>query len=181
MAKRETAPGSAQRAAQLANLAKGRQAKKDIAAAAREDGLMKAKDRWAMLIAGTLTVKDLDDKEVEKMKVRNADGTMGGKRRAIPSHLIQQFTQEQLVRANAKMRRALPETINVLVEILNDGSAKHSDRLRAAQMLQDRILGKAPETVRIQEVNEWDSMFTDAVDIDRNGLDAEAAALLDDA
>lgn len=176
MPKRGESATSAQRAA----LSAGQKARQQAREEARAKGAVSSKTRWAMLLSGQLTVKDLDDKEVEKMRVRGKDGSFSGQGRAIPSHLIQQFTQEQLVRANAKMRRALPETINVLVEILNDGSAKHSDRLRAAQMLQDRILGKAPETVRIQEVNEWDSMFTDAVDIDRTGIVAEAAALLGD-
>jgi hypothetical protein len=181
MAKRESAGQSTRSTeAARANLAKGRQAKRDIAAAARAAGQMKAKERWAMLLSGTITVRDLDNDEVRKMKVRNADGTMGGKRRAIPSHLVQAFQAEQLRRFSDRLRKGLDTSGDVLLEIMKDPEAKHSDRLRAAQMLQDRVLGKAPETVRIEGVSEWDLMFNDSVDVERADLDAEAERMLED-
>lgn len=164
MPKRGRAPTPAQRAA----LDAGQKKRREQIAAAKERGQMTAKERWAMLLSGQLTVKDLDDKEVEKMRVRGADGGFAGTRRAVPSHLIQQFQHEQMVRFNDRLRKALPVTAKVLLEILVDPEAKHADRLRAAQMLQDRILGKAPETVRITGGTEWDALFANAVDIDRD-------------
>lgn len=176
MPKRGSAPTPAQRAA----LAAGQETKRKMAEEAKAAGAGKAKERWAMLLSGTLTVRDLDDKEVAKMRVRGKDGGFSGKARAIPSHLINQFVSEQLRRANDRMRKALPDTVDVLVAIMKDPEAKHSDQIRAAQLLQDRILGKAPETVRIESANEWDSLFVDSVDIDRADLDSEAAALVEE-
>lgn len=177
MPKRESSAASSKRDA---NLAKGRKVREQQIAEARAAGKGPAKERWAMLLSGTITVRDLDDQEVRKMKVRGRDGGFAGKRRAIPSHLINQFVSEQMRRANDRMRKALPDTVDVLMEIMNDPEARHADRIRASQLLQDRVLGKAPETVRIESASDWDTLFTDSVDIDRTGLDAEVAALIDE-
>lgn len=133
-----------------------------------------------MLLSGQLTMQDLDDKEVHKMRVRSADGTFSGRRRKLPSHIYHQFQQEQLRRFDAKMRKALKEVPTVIAEILLDPEAKHSDRLKAAQMLQDRVLGKSPETMRIEGVSGFDKMLSDAVGLDRDTLDDELANLTKD-
>jgi hypothetical protein len=176
MPKRGTAATPKQRAA----LAAGQKKKREQAEAAKAAGQKTAKERWSMLLSGTITVRDLDDKEVQKMQVRNASGGFGGKRRHLPSHIHQAFQAEQLRRFHDRLRKSLPVSLDVIIEILEDPEAKHSDKLRASQMLQDRVLGKAPETVRIEGVSEWDLMFNDSVEVERSDLDAEAEAMIED-
>src|SRR5690606_26981830 len=95
MAKRETSAGrtsragreqtDAERAAGQANLAKGRARKAKAREEAKKNPRPSAADRWAQLLDGTLTVKDLDDDEINKMRVRSADGTFNGAGRRLPS------------------------------------------------------------------------------------------------
>lgn len=188
VAKRETAANrskspqpitDAQREAGRANLAKGRATKAAIRAKAAEEDRMSAQDRWAMLLSGTLTVRDLDDQEIRKMRVRSADGTFNGPgKQRLPSHLAQQFLNEAMRRANDKIRTAVPEAVKILVEIAKDPDAKHADRLKAISMLMDRGMGRVPETVRIESGDHpWEALLTDAVGVDRDVADTSGEAI----
>jgi hypothetical protein len=143
-------------------LEKGRKSKDAQRKKAKKEGRPKAGDRWAKLLDGTLTVKDLDDQEVAKMRVRGADGGFTGKGRAIPSHLAQAFHQEAISRANDKLRTAAPEAVQALLDIGRDPDVKEGDRVRALMYVVDRALGKTPETVNIKSDDPW-------ADLIRNG------------
>ena len=135
-----------------------------------------------MLLDGSLTVRDLDDEEITRMALRGADGAVGsGKRRAIPSHLAQQFHQEAIRRSNDKLRSAAPEAVQALIDIGKNPAVKESDRVRALMYVVDRALGKTPETVNVKTVDKFGDLLDEAgslvEDRDLHGdLDAGAAA-----
>lgn len=139
-----------QREAGAKNLAKGRERKAAQKAAAEAAGMPRASERWAMLLDGRLTVSQLDDKEVEKMRVRGADGAFTGKGRAIPSHIAQAFRAEQVKRAEANIRKGLGIAVKEMQRIMLDPEAKDADKIKLIQMYLDRSLGKTPETIRIK-------------------------------
>jgi hypothetical protein len=149
MAKRGKAATSAQREAGRANLAKGRARKAELAKAAKDAGMPTAGERWSMLLDGRLKVSDLDDKEVEKMRVRGSDGTLSGRGRAIPSHIAQQFRAEQVKRAEASIRRGLRTAVAEMERILKDPEAKDSDKINVIKVYLERSMGKSPETIRV--------------------------------
>lgn len=172
--KKQAPKTPAAKSAGRANLAKGRATKKAIADAAKAAGAQKASDRWSMLLDGRLTVKDLDDEEVRKGKVRGADGGFGGRRAAVPSHLMQQFQGEAIRRAKDKINRATTEVTKELLDIARDGDVPVAQRIKVLMYLQDRQLGKAPETVRIEGASAFDAVTMEAL-----GLDREMADLAD--
>jgi hypothetical protein len=45
--------------------------------------------------------------------------------------------------------------VEILVEICQDPSVDAKDRLKAVQMITDRAMGKAPETVKIEGAAPW--------------------------
>lgn len=177
MAKREGPAGSGHRvtekslAAGKANMAKGRETKRKKREAAIAAGQPKASDRWAMLLDGRLTVQDLDDDEIDKMRVRGADGGFSGRRHAIPSHLAQQWKQEAIRRATEQFHNATPKAVKRLIEIANDEDTKTGDAIRALQLVLERGLGKVPDTVRIEGQTPWDAALRDALPVDRNLVD----------
>jgi plasmid stability protein len=179
---RERAASASQRSAGQKNLAKGRKAKEEQMERAREQGAPKAGERWAMLLSGQLTVRDLDDEEIRKMRVRGADGGFGGKRRAVPSNLIQAFQAESIRRSNDKLRTAAPEAVQALIDIGKDPSVREGDRIRALQYVVDRALGKTPETVHVKNDDPWSNLGAEAFveDRDLDDLTAEAERLFDD-
>ena len=173
MTQRKAGPGTskptaAQKSAGSANLAKGRAAKAAKAAQAKAEGRMSGTERWARLLDGSLTVHDLDDEEVARMKVKGRDGSFGGSRRAIPSHLAQQFHQEIIRRAEADMRGSLSKAVALLGKVIDDPEARHSDQIKAAQLLMDRVMGKTPETVVLKAEDRFADLLGDAIVEDRD-------------
>lgn len=182
MARRETGAGSkrraraqtaAEKAAGSANLAKGRKKKAEQTKAAKAAGTPRASERWAMLLSGTITVKDLDDDEIAKMKVRGADGGFTGRRPGMPSHLVQAFHKEAITRARNQITTAAPKAAKALLKILEDPEASNNDIIKAASILMDRGMGRAPEVIRIVGESPFDHMLTDAVGLDRGSVASE--------
>jgi plasmid stability protein len=171
MAKRESAASASQRAAGRKNLQAGRAAKAEQTKRAKDEGRPRAKERWAMLLSGTLSVRDLDDDEIKKMRVRGADGGFSGKRQAIPSHLAQQFHAESIRRSNDRLRTAAPEAVQALIDIGKDPSVKEGDRIRALQYVVDRALGKTPETVHLKTDDRWGTLKDTSITDDRDLAD----------
>jgi len=157
MPKRGEGATPKQRDAGRKNLAKGRAARKKMAEQAAAEGRVTANERWSMLLDGTLTVHDLDDDEVRKMKVRSADGSFSGRGRRLPSHLIAAFHAEQIKRAKNVMHKSLVKAAKLLDAVIDDPEASRAEQLKAADMILNRVMGKAPETIRVQA----DDKFTD--------------------
>ena len=167
-------------AAQKAQIA----ATKDKARAAAAESRRKTREahgtgiphsvRWAKLLDGTLTVEELDDEEVAHGRLRNRDGSFTGRRPAIPSSIAQAMRKEYMRRIGDKFTHALPELVDVLVEIAKNPEVKEADRIKAINMVTDRVMGRAVETVRFEGASPFDSMLADAVGLDRDMVvDAE--------
>lgn len=179
MAKRERATRPKQQAprtqaaldAGRANLAKGRESKEAAAAEAKARGAKRAGERWAMLLDGRLTIKELDDEEIKKGRVRGADGGFTGRRAAVPSHLMQQFQGEAIRRAKEKIVQATPEVTKILLDMLRDEDVPVAQRVKIGMYLMDRQLGKAPETIRVEGASEFDKVTMEALGLDREMVD----------
>lgn len=166
----------AQRAAGRANLAKGR--------AAREQAIVEqptpAGERWAQLLDGTLTVRDLTDAEIKKGKVKGRGGSYS--RRAMPSHLVKAFSDERLRRANEGLARLLPIAVQTYAELMVDPEASAADRQRIAKDVIERNLGKTPDRVQWEGDNPWSAALRevlvdrDLADFAGDGIDVDADA-----
>jgi hypothetical protein len=163
---------NAQKAAQKANLKRGKELKA-LQRAANADHPT-ANERWALLLSGQITVRDLDDAEVKKMRVRGKGGGFDGRPRALPSHIAQAFAAEQQRRLKDKVRKAVPEALEALVDIMRD--PEHKDRKAVAQWFLERELGKTPDVIRVEESNTFERLSEEVL-VDR-GLADEASAFL---
>lgn len=184
MAKRESRTAGTKRVptqAQLDALAAGR-AKKDVIDAHKREHPEDARnndDRWAMLLSGTITVRDLDDKELKRMQVRNrAGGFAGTKNRVWPSHLRRQADNERIRRLNRDVKGLGPLAAKRLKELLNDPDTKPEVLARIIDLALQRSLGKVPDHVvhhEGDEITPWqdtDGVFgviRDLDDADPNG------------
>src|SRR5687768_1061713 len=105
---------------QADNLRKGRQKVSQRAAEARAAGAPKAKERWAMLLSGTILVSELDDDEIRRMRVRSRDGSFSGRPRPVPSHIAVAMQREGMERARRKALAGAIGGVEAIVEIAND-------------------------------------------------------------
>lgn len=143
MPKRGEPANEAQRAAAARNLAKGQKARKERMAANADHP--KASERWAMLLSGQITVKDLDDDEIKKMRVRGKGGEFNGRAPAVPSHLARQFAAEQHERWKRDILEAVPSAIDALKDILGDN--ENPQQAAMVRWTIERALGKTPDVV----------------------------------
>lgn len=164
------------------NLAKGRAAREAQRAKAREEfpNRETQTQRWARLLDGSLRVHDLDDDEVKNMRVKGKDGTFNGKAPTLPSHLAQEFHREIINRAQHSLRTALGDVVDALKEIALDPEAKDSDRIKAGNIIMDRVLGRAVETVRVEGASAFDEMLNASVVLDRDVADMPGADVGED-
>jgi hypothetical protein len=171
---------------QIAALAAGRakrdkvnQYKREHPEEARSD-----EDRWAMLLDGTITVKDLDDKELKRMQVRNrAGGFQGTRQRIWPSHLRRAADRERLRRLDKRVKGLGPLAYRRMKELLDDPDMKPEVQVRLISMALERALGKVPETVRLETdvAPAWDSDADGiyGVGVDRVSLEQELQDMAD--
>ena len=113
--------------------------------------------RWNQFMAGEITVEDMDPEELARGQFRAADGTFRGRPpKTIPRDFATQLSRELLRRADSKLKERLLEALDTITEVMQTGE-KDADRLRAATLIVERLLGKVPERVVVSPGKpEWE-------------------------
>lgn len=126
-----------------------------------DDMYLRLKGRYAQFLNGVITVEDLDDEELAQGRLKASDGTFRGRPpRVIPADMVQAMRREWLSRAEAKLRDALMEKgIGTLVSLAGDESIDPAVRLRAADKIVERTMGKVPDRVHIAAEDPVESLF----------------------
>lgn len=127
---------------------------------ADDDMYIRLQGRYAQFLSGVITVEDLDDDELAQGRLKASDGTFRGRPpRVIPSEMVQAMRREWLKRANARLAEALLERgIGTLVELAKD-SPDDSVRLRAAQAIIERTMGKVPDKIEVAAEDPVETLF----------------------
>jgi hypothetical protein len=154
--------------AQLDALAKGRARREETLKAA--EGKPKDETRWRKLLDGTITVRDLDDEEIKRQRVR-INGQFNGRARTLPSHLRSAMIQEAIRRAKDTITASTQEVTKELLDIARDDDVPVAQRIKVLMYLQDRQLGKAPETIRVEGGSAFDQVTMEALGLDRDLAD----------
>lgn len=128
---------------------------------ADDDIEIRLRGRYALFLNGLITVEDLDDEELARGELKAADGTWrGGKPRVVPAELMQAMRREWLSRAEAKLREALMSSgIGTLVELASNKNIDEGVRLRAADKIIERCMGKVPDKVELRAEDPVEALF----------------------
>jgi hypothetical protein len=128
---------------------------------ADDDMYIRLRGRYAQFLNGTITVEDLDDEEVAQGRLRSADGTFRGRPpTVIPAELVQAMKREWLSRANARLSEALLEKgIGTLTDLAGDPLVDPAVRLRAADLLMNRTMGKVPDKIEVAAEDPVETLF----------------------
>lgn len=120
-----------------------------------------ATGRYALFLNGIIKIEDLDDEEVARGQLKASDGTFRGRPpKTVPMELVQAMRREWLSRAEAKLREALMEKgIGVLTELAGNELVDPSVRLRAAQTIIERMMGKVPDKVVLAAEDPVEALF----------------------
>lgn len=182
MPRPQGSPASAsQRAAGRANLAKGRAKRAQEydrrKAAQGTEGYQTHDERWASLISGQLTVKDLSDKELQRRNVADSEGVFAGpgRVRSVPSHLLSAMDAEYARRIRDTMRRRVTRAEKVLFDLMEDPEVAPAVRAKIAADYVERLVGKTPDVVHLKS-DDWATVVGDAVEVERDLSDIETFA-----
>ena len=114
---------------------------------------------WESVQGGALPWSELDDDEVGKGKLRDANGQFRGSKQ-VPRKLVPELTRQLKQRYDDKLREHLLDLQKVHIDIALDTNAPPADRLRAAAYAQERLIGKVPDKVEVvAEVKPWEGMI----------------------
>lgn len=94
-----------------------------------------------------------DDEELRRGYRRNKAGVFDERNapEVIPRAVYNELWRRTIATCNEMMRTAMPEAIAVLIELAKSDKVKDADRIKAIQMIMDRVLGKVPEKVLVAE------------------------------
>lgn len=127
----------------------------------KRDMYYRLRGRYVDLLEGRLSVEDLDDEELAQGRLRAVDGTFRGRPpMVIPTELVQAMKRAWLGRAEQRLRSALLESgIQTLVDLANDLNIDPAVRLRAAEKIIERTMGKVPDRVTLAAEDPVESLF----------------------
>lgn len=117
--------------------------------------------RWQQLTMGIISVEDLDDEELARGQCRDKKGGFTGlPPRVVPRDLHDQMMKQLLSRAQQKFREGLLGSIEALTHIAQGEVYEPADRIKAATLIIDRVMGKTPDKLMVAEVKApWEQIF----------------------
>jgi hypothetical protein len=129
-----------------------------------EDQEIRVKGRMAKLLRGELSVEDLDDEELARGYCKAKDGTFRGKPPGIiPRAMWTRMQRELFQRFDERLKSNLVETLDVVLELAKDRDIDAGTRLRAAQYVIDRTMGKTPEKITVSHEDPWETIINDVM------------------
>ena len=161
---RRTSPmkGRKQNEAQRAAFERGRAKRDENNKKRREAREAGVPTRASLLLDGKITVKDMDDEELSRMRCRDRAGGFSGGTPSWPAHLARQMQRELIRRGGDEFSGAYLLAIKTLKDIAKDPSEKAADRVKAAVTIIERVSGKVPEKV-LHADGTWDETFEDII------------------
>lgn len=117
--------------------------------------------RYAQLLRGEISVEDLDDEELARGRLRASDGTFRGRPpKVVPADLVAAMRKEWIGRAEETLRAALHEHgIGTYVALAKDPEMDPAVRLRAADKIVERTMGKVPDRIHIAAEDPVETLF----------------------
>lgn len=116
--------------------------------------------RYRQFVAGQIGVDALDDEELAACGFRASDGRIY-KPRNVPRELAQAFTRAIYERAQQELRTHTVNAAKTVAEVMMNQSNDPGIRLKAAELLIERNLGKTPQVVAITNQAPWEEIFDD--------------------
>lgn len=130
-------------------------------------GLAKVSPITAGIINGTIDVSEWSDEELIRGQRKNKRGKWDGKPPGlVPAAIHQEITRRRFSRAFDLLADSLVDCALMLRSIVNDKRAAKSDRIKAAEVLMDRVLGRPKEQVSLDltaEASPWQSLIAAAI------------------
>jgi hypothetical protein len=109
----------------------------------------KTKTRFQQLVDGDITVDDLDEEEIMMNRVKDKNGHFTGRPRdLIPRKISDQMRRRWLTLVQEKLNDQTELAVATLQDVMASRMAAAPARVRAAEIILERNLGKVPDKVQ---------------------------------
>jgi hypothetical protein len=133
------------------------------------------------VLVGLDDLSGWDDEELREGRRRSKNGTFIGKKPiVVPKALHDELVRRVMGRAQEQMRDSLMNAVNLLDQVVTDKDADNKDRLAAAKMIIDRVMGKDPVMVNVAVKAKWETAMEDVVARLSDAIETTAAEDDDD-
>ena len=124
--------------------------------------------RYQQFKAKLIDVEELDDEELALCGFRSPKNGVVYRPKNIPREVTQAFQKALFDRATKALKAGVVGAANTLVDLATDSSVENSVRLKAAQDILDRNLGKATQVVSITTDAPWEEVFSAITTVSRD-------------
>jgi hypothetical protein len=119
----------------------------------------------AELIEDPLQVLEWDDEELRKGHRRNSRGSFGEAPTIIPRIVYEELVRRTIDTCLETMRENMPAMVEVLVKIATDEGIDAKDRIKAIDLMMNRIFGKPKERVQVEFGKNERPLWEKALDV----------------
>lgn len=130
------------------------------------------------ILVGKEDLRTWSDEELRRGQKKDKNGRFQGRApNIVPKAVHDELVRRTLDEAGQMLRTNLVAAVEVLVDVMNGADVEPKDKLKAVQMIMDRVMGKAPEKidVTIGEKKPWE----DAVSVVIVGEEEDLADVID--
>jgi hypothetical protein len=138
-------------------------------------GIVKVSETTQRILNGTEDLSVWSEEELTRGVRRGKDGKFRNKPKVIPHAVHQELVKRRMSRAYDLLRESTYDAVKVLVEVAKDENADTAVRVKAAELILDRALGKAPQHVSVDVNAPWRQLMAQAIvaSVDPPGADEE--------
>ena len=125
-----------------------------------EGGYVKVNERMRKVISGEIALSELDEEELARGQLRGANGKFSGNAPlVVPRAMHAKMTTELFKRADDAMKSSLVNAVQTLTTIMESDLSDPKDKLKAAQWLIERVMGKTPEQLIVGQQQPWEQLL----------------------
>lgn len=117
--------------------------------------------RFQKLCQGIISVEELDDEELARGQCKDANGKFAASPpRMIPKAIHDQMVSQLFVRAQEQLRHDLLGAVKALGTIAHGEAFEPADRIKAASLIIDRVMGKNADVVIHKQDKPYEMVLT---------------------
>lgn len=120
---------------------------------------------WANIVNGNIPISEMDSEELARGQLKDANGNFSGAPgQLMPRELADARQREVLKRVEEQFLSMATKATQVYVDVLEDPAASHSDKMKAAEYLHMRFMGKVPDRLEMKaEMKPWEGLVSGAI------------------
>ena len=118
----------------------------------------------AAILDGTDKLELWDEEELIRGQRKGRNGKFQGRPpKMVPKALHDELVKRKLSKAYALLNESIVDAVLVLREVVTDDEAEYSDRIKAATLIMDRVMGRAPERIIVESEPPWAAALRNAL------------------